>query len=129
MGMPVKCNPALKKAALPYANRYGCTRLYHCTEPCPARYRAVFSHVLALEGRREPVTGLQKASADLSDFQTSPLPLSSRRGEVLSAPFARGNLHLVIPTLTGTQPLILRSSIVKCCSHDYIGPDCTRFIN
>ena len=73
-----------------------------CSLPC--RFRSA----LALEGRREPVTGLQR----------HPLiyPMFSRTSGI-STPFARGNLHLVIPCLNmlsvGTQSLILHYSIVK----------------
>jgi hypothetical protein len=40
----------------------------------------------------------------------------------ISAPFARENLHLVIP-FVGIQPLNLRYSNVKSCNN---GGDCTR---
>src|SRR6266498_3076604 len=68
---------------------------------------------LALEGRKESVT-TPEASADQFDFLALfTFPLGRGVGvRAISAPFARGNLHLVIPQ-NGTQPLILRYSIVN----------------
>ena len=75
--------------------------------PWPTRHRVVFGGSnrvflnsvapCACFGREKGACDLApEASADLSDFRTSPDPSPGRIGEVLSAPFARGNLHLVI---------------------------------
>jgi hypothetical protein len=73
--MPVKCNLALKKAALPYANRHSLFHLYHCTNL--VLLVTVQISVGACFGREKGACDLApEASADLSDFQTSPLALS-----------------------------------------------------
>jgi len=67
----------------------------------------VFGLALALEGRREPVTWLQRHPLIYPMFRHphrpfgTPPPFSQKMGEAgrglgVSAPFARGNLHLVI---------------------------------
>jgi hypothetical protein len=57
----------------------------------------------ACSGREKEASVLaSEASADLSDFLTSPRPFPFRRGRrlmVISVPFARENLHLVISLL------------------------------
>ncbi len=122
--MPVKCNPALNKAALPYLNRFEQVNLPipgHCVNPVSdvtirlsAKTRnSVFlncAHPYACSGR-------EKGACDR--LQRHPLiyPIFSRLPGI-SAPFARGNLHLVTLSLQGPaadSPL----SIVNRCSINY----------
>ncbi len=88
---------------------------------CPSRYHLDFDN--EQHSFFKPVTpcayfGREKGVCDklqrhpLINPIFEPQPSPERRGKVLSAPFARGNLHLVIPQ-NGTQPLILRYSIVN----------------
>jgi hypothetical protein len=121
----------IKRAALPYANRHDLSPdITALTLSCslPGSFRSV----LALEGRREPVIRLQRHPLIYPIFSPSFLsPRERGRVRAISAPFARGNLHLVIPMLSvskhGIQPLILRIQLLRR-SLDYIGTDCTRFI-
>ena len=61
-------------------------------------------------------------------LQRHPLiyPIFSQFPEI-SAPLARGNLHLVTLFDERAQPLILRFQLLSR-SLGYIGQDCTRFI-
>ena len=104
--MPDIYNPALKSSPSIYKQAWLITCITALTLVCSLPYR--FRSALALEGRKEPVIGLQR----------HPLiyPIFSRISGI-STPFARGNLYLVIPCLNmlsvGTQSLILHYSIVK----------------
>ena len=106
--MPVKYNPALKKQ--PFHTPTGVTyRLYHYFDLVLLVTGQV--SVNACSGREKGACDrAPEASADLSDFQTSPAPtvpcgtpppFSQKMGEagkgvVFSALLAQGNLHLVI---------------------------------
>jgi hypothetical protein len=75
VGIPVKCIPTLKKAALPYANRHDLlpdTTALTLSCSLPGSFRTV----LALEGRRKPVIGLQRHPLIYPIFRPHPWPLS-----------------------------------------------------
>jgi len=57
-----------------------------------------YAHNACFGREKEACDLASKASADLSDFLTSPQPSPKRRGgrKMISVPFARENLHLVI---------------------------------
>lgn len=123
----------LNKTALPYTHTGHTNRLTPGSlhQPCPSRYRLVFgtsTRVFLNSVTPCACFGREKGVCDklqrhpLIDPMFRPHPSPKRKGEVLSAPFARGNLHLVIPFI-GTQPLNLRYSNVK--SYNNCG-DCTR---
>ena len=106
--------------------------LYHCTDP-GLLVTGQFSVGAFLGREKGACDWLQRHPLIYPIFRPDPSP--NRKGKVLSTPFARGNLHLVIPCLdtirvtskplrngklnNGTQSLILRYSIVKYLSPDY----------
>ena len=72
-------------------------RLYHCTN-LVLLVTGQFSVGACFGREKGAYDRAPKASADLSDFLASfPRPLGEGRLRAISAPFARGNLHLVIP--------------------------------